>query len=64
MRVADPGYSYLSAGDPRAYFGLGDADSVDWIEVAWPGGPVERFAGGSADRVITLMRGEGTKTGD
>ena len=64
VRVADPGYSYLSAGDPRAYFGLGDADSVDWVEVAWPGGPVERFAGGSADRVITLMRGEGDKIGE
>ncbi|MCH8806142.1 MAG: CRTAC1 family protein [Planctomycetes bacterium] len=61
VRRVNPAYSYLSSGDPRAHFGLGEAERVDAIEVAWPGGPLERFAGGAADRVVTVVRGRGTR---
>jgi hypothetical protein len=54
-----PGQSYCSSGDPRVHFGLGDSDHVDSIRVAWPDGSIERFAGGAADRYVTLKRREG-----
>ena len=58
-RLALAGYSYCSSGDPRAHFGLGDAATIDSIRVRWPDGREERFPGGAADRVITLVQGEG-----
>jgi hypothetical protein len=58
-RIVAPAYSYLSSSDPRVHFGLGGARRVERIEVRWPDGRVERFAGGAVDRIITLRRGEG-----
>ena len=50
--------SYLSVNDRRLHFGLGDAAKVD-IEVRWPLGTAERFAGIEADRLITIREGSG-----
>ncbi|MCP3980207.1 MAG: CRTAC1 family protein [bacterium] len=61
MRSIDPGGGYLSSGDPRAHFGLGDVERVDGIEVRWPDGLVERFPGGAVDRDVTLRRGDGKR---
>jgi hypothetical protein len=55
----NPGSSYLCSNDPRAHFGLGDAAKADAIEVRWPDGFNERFAGVAADQVVTLRKGEG-----
>lgn len=52
--------SYQSVSEPRAHFGLGATDSIDGIEVTWPDGTRERFAGGAADRVVLVRRGEGS----
>ncbi len=59
--AVNPGQSYLCSNDPRAHLGLGAADRVDDIRVRWPDGDVseETFAGGAADRVLVLRRGEG-----
>ena len=54
------GESYLSTSDPRIHFGLGSAASFDRIEVHWPSGLLEQFSGGSSDRFITLVEGNGT----
>jgi hypothetical protein len=59
LRLVAGAASYLSSSDPRAHFGLGDAATVDAITVRWADGSVERFPGGSADRVIRVRRGEG-----
>ena len=56
IRLIQPGYSYLSANDPRAHFGLGEASRVDRIEVAYPGGPTARYGPFEADRVVVLPR--------
>jgi hypothetical protein len=58
-RWLNPGYSYLCSNDPRAHFGLGDAERVDAIEVVWPDGTVESFPGGPTDRLVVLRKGEG-----
>jgi enediyne biosynthesis protein E4 len=49
--------SYLSAGDPRAHFGLGSSTSVNAIVVDWPDGARERWSGSAIDRLVTLRRG-------
>src|SRR5262249_55370062 len=46
VRHADPGGGFLCAGDPRAYFGLGQTDTVDAVEVQWPDGARDEFPGG------------------
>jgi hypothetical protein len=59
--IVNPGYSYLCSNDPRAHFGLGQAERVDSIGVRWPDGDrtEEVFPGGAADRLVVLRRGEG-----
>jgi hypothetical protein len=59
----NPGQSYLSSGDPRAHFGLGDILTVDQIRVSWPDGSSELFPGGPVDRILRLERGSGKKVG-
>jgi hypothetical protein len=57
VRARLGGASYLTASDPRLLFGLGDAEKVDAIEVRWPSGRVERFAGPAVNRYVTLTEG-------
>lgn len=57
----NPGFSFLCSNDPRAHFGLGMTEAVESIEVLWPDGVRERFAGRKADQVVVLRKGEGKK---
>ncbi len=59
-RTLRTGSSYQSACEPEAHFGLGPVESIDHVEVRWPDGARERFAGGAVDRRVVLRRGEGT----
>jgi len=59
-RLANPGSSYLSSHDPRVHFGIGSASRFDRMDVIWPDGTKETFAGGEADRHVVLTRGEGS----
>jgi hypothetical protein len=61
-QVADRfgGGSYQSAGDPRLHFGLGASTRVDSVEVRWPSGRGDRFAGLPADATYTLREGDST----
>lgn len=56
-RFITPGYSFLSSNDHRAHFGLGAAANIDSLEIQWPDGTVEAFAGIEVNRVITLEKG-------
>ncbi|HEV2492005.1 MAG TPA: CRTAC1 family protein [Terriglobia bacterium] len=55
------GSSFCSSHDPRVVLGLGQAKSVDWLEVAWPppSRRVERLTGLSINRYITVNEGSG-----
>jgi hypothetical protein len=57
----NPGFSFLCSNDPRGHFGLGSTEGVESIEVLWPDGVRERFAGPNADQVVVLRKGEGKK---
>jgi hypothetical protein len=59
VRWINPSVSYLSSSAPAAHFGLGKDSRYDSIEVVWPDGQTEQFAGGDADRLIELRQGEG-----
>lgn len=61
--LCNPAQSYCSSGDPRAHFGLGPAEAVDELRVAWPDGTTETFPGGPADRYVTVVRGRGRPLG-
>jgi peroxiredoxin len=51
------GSGYLSQHDPRLLFGLGDDEHVEWIEVVWPGGAVQRLDGAPAGSTIRIVEG-------
>ena len=53
------GGSYASTNDPRPHFGLGQATTVDDIEVHWPSGKVEHFSVPGVDRIVTITEGTG-----
>ncbi|MDP6410277.1 MAG: CRTAC1 family protein [Planctomycetota bacterium] len=55
------GGGYAAAHDPRLSFGLGAQATYAGVEVRWPGGEVEHFPGGGADRALTLVRGAGRR---
>jgi hypothetical protein len=54
------GGSFASSNDPRVHFGLGDAASIDSVEIRWPGGgPTEKVAIPAVDRILTIEQGRG-----
>lgn len=56
LRVSTGGY--LSQGDYRLHFGLGDAARIDRIEIRWPSGTVQTLEGQSPNRLITITEPE------
>jgi len=62
LRCVNPGYSYLCSNDPRAHFGLGSSQHVDAVEVVWPDGTEESFAGCAANQILVLRKGQGTRS--
>jgi hypothetical protein len=59
VRFADPAFSYLSANDPRAHFGIPGASPADEIRVRWPDGTGETFPGVALNQSILLRKGRG-----
>jgi hypothetical protein len=49
--------SYLSAGDGRVHFGLGDSLTAD-VEISWPSGTKQKIADVKADRFLTVVEPE------
>jgi enediyne biosynthesis protein E4 len=55
------GGSYLSQNDLRVHFGFGKVAMIDSVEVLWPSGAVEKFSGVAADKIYTLVEGQGIR---
>lgn len=52
---------YLAQSDPRLLFGLGEETEVEWVEVRWPAGHVQRFDGPfAAEDSLLLVEGAET----
>jgi hypothetical protein len=58
-RFAQGGGSYLSSNDRRHVFGLGAADKVGRLTVAWPWGKEEHWDGLAVDTYHRLAEGSG-----
>ena len=53
------GGSFASSNDFRLHFGLGDAESVEKLEIEWPSGKDEVVVPAGLDRVIVVEEGKG-----
>jgi tetratricopeptide (TPR) repeat protein len=63
VRWMTSGTSYLSASDPRLWFGLGTARTIDRLEVCWPSGSAQSWKHLAGDRIIELREGEEPRPG-
>jgi enediyne biosynthesis protein E4 len=61
VRLASPGYSFLSSNDPRAHFGIPKGAPIESVTIDWPDGSRETFSGVEANRSVTLSKGSGTR---
>jgi hypothetical protein len=53
------GMSYMSASDPRIFFGLGKRTKIDSLEITWPSGSVEKLINVPVDKIIAVKEGAG-----
>ena len=53
------GGSYLSQNDLRLHFGLGAHARIDKLEIFWPSGANEVLTSLAADRIYTVVEGQG-----
>lgn len=60
---AKGGMSYISAQDPRIYFGLGTHQRVDSLEIWWPSGIKETLTNVPVDTILTIVEGTGAYAG-
>jgi len=52
------GSGFLSQGDPRLLFGLGNDAGVEWVKVTWPSGLEQTFPGVESGTSLKLVEGE------
>ena len=53
-REATSAHGYNSGNDPRIHFGLGEKDSVDFIEVIWPSGKKSKLLNPSINQTVII----------
>jgi hypothetical protein len=59
VREVKSGSSYLGQNDLRAHFGLGEATSVERLDVRWPDGRVETIRDLGSNQIVTVTEGKG-----
>ncbi len=57
VRWVTSGTGYLSAHDPRVWFGLGEDTRIDRLEVRWPSGRVQSWRKLETDRILEIREG-------
>jgi len=58
-RLKTGGGSYLSSHDPREILGLGSATKIDFVEIRWPSGKVDRLTGLPLNSYCKVVEGVG-----
>lgn len=53
------GGGYLSSNDQRLHFGLGSAVTMKQVKIEWPSGATEELHDVAADKLYTIVEGEG-----
>lgn len=59
LEQAKGGTSYMSASDPRIFFGLGKRTRIDSVEITGPSAHVDHLASIPIDRIIAVKEGVG-----
>jgi hypothetical protein len=52
------GDSYFSTNDRRLHFGLGEATSVDQVEIRWPDRQIEKYERLAVNREYAFRQGD------
>ena len=58
-RLKTSGGSYLASHDPREILGLGSAARIDYVEIRWPSGKVDKLTNLRINRYVRVVEGEG-----
>lgn len=59
IREIDGGNGYAGQSTKRAHFGLGKAEKIDFAEIRWPCGKVEKLGPVAINRLIRVTEGKG-----
>jgi len=59
VEQAKGGMGYMSASDPRIFFGLGKRTKIDSLEITWPSGQVDKLTNVPVDKIIVVKEGSG-----
>jgi hypothetical protein len=59
VEQAKGGMSYMSANDPRIFFGLGKRSKIESLEITWPSGQVDKLTNLPIDRILAVKEGTG-----
>ncbi|MGH9743989.1 MAG: CRTAC1 family protein [Candidatus Acidiferrum sp.] len=59
VEQAKGGMGYMSASDPRIFFGLGKRTKIDALEITWPSGKVDKLTDVPVDKIIAVKEGVG-----
>ncbi|HEY0349917.1 MAG TPA: CRTAC1 family protein, partial [Pyrinomonadaceae bacterium] len=58
-RLKTAGGSYLSSHDPREILGLGAAKKIDYVEIRWPSGKIDKLTNLPINTYLKVIEGEG-----
>jgi enediyne biosynthesis protein E4 len=58
-REAKAASGYASQSEGVVHFGLGSRSALDWLEVRWPDGTVDRVERPPVDRLVRVLEGSG-----
>lgn len=61
-RLKTAGGSYLASHDPREILGIGSSTKVDYVEIRWPSGKIDRLANPPINRYMKVVEGAGLGT--
>jgi len=60
-RLKTAGGSYLASHDPREVLGIGSAPKIDYVEIRWPSGKVDKLTNPPLNRYVKVVEGAGIK---
>ena len=58
-RLRTGGGSYLSSHDPREILGVGAAAKIDFVEIRWPSGTVDKLTNVPLNKYVKVVEGVG-----
>jgi hypothetical protein len=58
-RLKTSGGSYLSSHDPREILGLGSAKKIDFVEIRWPSGKIDKLTNLPLNSYVKVVEGSG-----